>query len=137
MFAASGHPLAAGIVAGAKERKIQLSPVEANSPMCAAALIDNGFSRVAGPRRRVSFHSEFSRQLGPQLCAFDCVFLPYRRPRFRLVLVSRKGPSNKGAPLIVPVCLRGRGDKSASSNGQRPDRKCSMLPTNSAEVVSF
>ena len=97
--------------------------------MCATALIDSGFSDVADPRRRVSFHSQFfSRQLGPPLCALiDSFSLP--PPCFRFVLVATKGPSNKGAPAhCADLSATADSREDASSNGQRQARSLSSYP---------
>ena len=53
------HPLAAAIVADAEECEIQLSPMEATSPIAPRRLLTMVSVFVAGPRRRVSFHSQF------------------------------------------------------------------------------
>ena len=51
--------------------------VQITATMCAAALIDNGLSDVAGPHGRVSFHSQFFAVVRASVMRIDCVLFPY------------------------------------------------------------
>ena len=105
--------------------------------MCAAALIDNGLSDVAGPHGRVSFHSQFFAVVRASVMRIDCVLFPYCPRVSGLSSFRRKACQIRVRRSLCRSVHYGRRDQTAPRERTAVDRKRSMLPTNSAEDPYF